>query len=37
MGIDATTQGKEMEERARVSAGVPDRIKKVLESLGGVE
>ncbi len=37
MGIDATMQGKEMEERARVAAGVPARIKKVLESLGGAE
>jgi 2,5-furandicarboxylate decarboxylase 1 len=33
-GIDATMQGKDMEERARVAAGNRARIEKVLRSIG---
>jgi 2,5-furandicarboxylate decarboxylase 1 len=35
IGIDATMQGKNMEERARVIPGNGERIEKVLKSLGG--
>ncbi len=35
MGIDATTQGKVFEERARVAAGNRTNIERILKSLGG--
>jgi hypothetical protein len=36
MGIDATTQGKTFEEKARIAAGSSKTIERVLKSLGGV-
>jgi 3-polyprenyl-4-hydroxybenzoate decarboxylase len=36
MGIDATTHGKHMEERARVAAGMRARVAAVLRSIGGM-
>jgi 2,5-furandicarboxylate decarboxylase 1 len=35
MGIDATTHGKHIEERARVAAGMRERVLSVLRSIGG--
>jgi len=35
IGIDATFQGKGMEERARVVRGEPVRIEELMKSLGG--
>jgi 2,5-furandicarboxylate decarboxylase 1 len=36
IGIDATTQGKAFEEKARVAAGSRKNIERVLKSVGGV-
>ncbi len=36
MGIDATMQGKHIEERARVATGNRERVAAVLRSIGGV-
>jgi 2,5-furandicarboxylate decarboxylase 1 len=35
MGIDATVHGKHIEERARVAAGMHERVAAVLRSIGG--
>ena len=35
IGFDATTQGKEIDERARVAAGRSEEIKKVMDATGG--
>jgi 2,5-furandicarboxylate decarboxylase 1 len=36
IGIDATVQGKTLEERAKVTKGNQDRVRKILGSVGGV-
>jgi UbiD family decarboxylase len=36
MGIDATTQGKTFEEKARIAAGSRKNIERILKSAGGV-
>ena len=36
IGIDATTQGKAFEEKARVAAGNRKNIERILKSVGGV-
>jgi 2,5-furandicarboxylate decarboxylase 1 len=37
IGIDATAEGKTREEKAVVAAGDSERIKRILEAVGGVD